>query len=105
MIEPVSDALTTEYSPCRNAMVAMISSAALPNVAFNRPPIPSPVWCANSSVAWPSQPASGMTARQEERKISVCAPGFKNSSPIATGTKMSSQFSIQLSVSPLTVPA
>src|SRR5206468_11913265 len=47
--------------------------------------------------AWPSQPANGMTARQAERKISVCAPGFKNSSPIATGTKISSQFSMQLS--------
>ena len=43
MMDPVSDALTTEYSPCRNAMIAMMSSAALPNVAFNSPPMPSPV--------------------------------------------------------------
>ena len=37
MIDPVIDALTTPTSPCDNAINAMINSAALPNVAFNRP--------------------------------------------------------------------
>ena len=73
----------------------MISSAAFPKVAFSRPPSPSPVRCASSSVARPSQPASGTIASAAARKIHVCHCGAKNSSPTATGTKISSQLSIR----------
>ena len=43
MMEPVSEALTISVSPARRAMKAMISSAALPKVAFRSPPMPGPV--------------------------------------------------------------
>ena len=62
MIDPVIDALTTPTNPCDNASNAMINSAALPNVAFNRPPMPGPARAPRCSVARPIQPASGMTA-------------------------------------------
>jgi glyoxylase-like metal-dependent hydrolase (beta-lactamase superfamily II) len=39
-IEPTSDALTIAARPPETAMIAMISSGALPNVAFKKPPIP-----------------------------------------------------------------
>src|ERR1700733_13370506 len=45
------------------------------------------------SVACPSQPASGTMERQAAMNINVCDSGLKNSSQIATGTKMSSQLS------------
>jgi hypothetical protein len=60
MIEPVSDAFTTVVSPLDKAIVAMISSAAFPKVAFKKPPTPAPARAASCSVARPSQPASGM---------------------------------------------
>ena len=41
-MEPAIDAFTTSYSPARRAEIAMMSSAALPKVAFSSPPIPSP---------------------------------------------------------------
>jgi hypothetical protein len=58
--------------------MAMISSAALPNVAFNRAPTPSPVWVARFSVAFPIQPASGRIDRQAVTKISVELSGEAN---------------------------
>ena len=42
MMLPVSDALTTSSQPAKRANRAMISSAALPKVAFSSPPIPGP---------------------------------------------------------------
>ena len=50
----------------------MISSGALPNVAFRKPPMPGPVWCAACSVASPISQASGMSAsggEHEERDV------------------------------------
>ena len=41
-IEPSSDALTTSCRPAPSANRAMISSGALPNVTFSRPPMPGP---------------------------------------------------------------
>ena len=41
-IEPTSEALTTSCSPSRSAKKAMISSGALPNVTFRKPPMPGP---------------------------------------------------------------
>ena len=43
MIEPTIEALTTSWSPSSSAKKAMISSGALPNVTFRRPPMPGPV--------------------------------------------------------------
>ena len=43
----------------------MISSGALPNVAFRKPPIPGPVWTAACSVASPISHASGIRAIAE----------------------------------------
>ena len=40
---PVSDPRTTSVSPSWTAKRAMISSGALPKVAFRKPPIPGPV--------------------------------------------------------------
>jgi hypothetical protein len=62
MIEPVIDALTTSKRPARIATRAMINSAALPKVAFSRPPTPSPALAAKRSVALPMRPASGTIA-------------------------------------------
>jgi len=53
MIEPVIEAFTSPGNPFCSAMVPMISSAALPNVAFNRPPMPPPSLPASCSVAAP----------------------------------------------------
>ena len=40
IIEPVIEALTTPSKPFESANKAIINSAALPNVAFNKPPTP-----------------------------------------------------------------
>ena len=45
----------------------MISSAALPNVAFSNPPTVGPVWHARSSVARPISPAAGIRERAAVR--------------------------------------
>src|SRR2546423_1698479 len=50
-IEPTSDALTIAARPLETAMIAMISSGALPNVAFKKRPIPGPVWRGRREVA------------------------------------------------------
>src|SRR5262245_4729245 len=43
-------------------MIAMISSGALPNVAFRKPPTPGPVWRARLSVASPISQERGISA-------------------------------------------
>ena len=92
IMEPVSEAFTTAKSPCLSALMAIISSAALPKVAFSSPPIPSPVRSARCSVAWPSQPARGSTARQAAKKMAVCDAGRACSSQTARGINTSNQF-------------
>ena len=59
---PVSEPRTTSVSPSWIASIEMISSGALPNVAFRKPPMPGPVWCAACSVASPISHASGTSA-------------------------------------------
>ena len=55
-------------------MTAMMSSAALPNVAFIKPPRPEPSRCAIISVAFPMKPARGMMPRHATRmSMSACA--------------------------------
>ena len=65
---PVSEPRTTSVSPSFTAKSAMISSGALPNVAFRKPPIPGPVWCAACSVASPISQASGMSDDRREHE-------------------------------------
>ena len=56
---PVIDALTSSTWPSLSATIAMMSSAALPNVALRKPPTAGPERQANSSVPSPMIPASG----------------------------------------------
>src|SRR5213079_3376647 len=93
MMDPVIEAFTTLVSPLESAMAAMISSAALPKVAFNSPPSPCPTRAANSSVARPIQPATGMIAMAEQtkREVGWAWPGQKRSAN-AIGAKIRSQF-------------
>ena len=48
----------------------MISSGALPNVTFSRPPMPGPERAARFSVASPIAAAVGMTPSAAAKKIS-----------------------------------
>ena len=73
---------------------AMISSAALPNVALRRPPTPSPARAASCSVAAPIHAASGSIANEEDAKTSRCRSGATISRIIATGRNARSQFRI-----------
>lgn len=90
-MEPAIDAFTTSCNPARNAASAMMSSAALPNVALRSPPTPSPRCSARSSVARPIHPASGKIAREELTKTRRCRSGAMNSTPMAIGTNSRSQ--------------
>ena len=94
MIEPVIDALTTPSKPLAIANKAMMSSAALPKVAFNKLPTPEPRCLAKCSVDRPIQAANGIIAKQEtmKRKVALCNAG-KERMTIATGTNTNSQSS------------
>jgi hypothetical protein len=65
----------------------------LPSVAFNSPPIVSPVLAATDSVAMLSNAASGTMAKIDSKNSAVCASGRKCSAASTTGTKTSSQSS------------
>src|SRR5205823_2013322 len=93
MMDPVIEGFTTLVNPLESAMAAMISSAALPKVAFNSPPSPSPTRAASSSVARLIQPATGMIAMAEQTKsaVGLAWPGQKRSAN-AIGAKTRSQF-------------
>jgi len=73
---PASEPRTTLGSDSLTAKRAMISSGALPKVAFRKPPIPGPVWWAACSVASPISQASG-TSVSEERTKSAVSPQCK----------------------------
>lgn len=51
--------------------MAMMSSTVLPNVALSKPPSVCPTRSASSSVAKPSNAASGMMAANETQKVAV----------------------------------
>ena len=70
---------------------AMISSGALPNVTFSRPPIPGPERAASSSVARPISAAVGMTPSAEAKKMTT-APACASSNTIAIGMKGTSRY-------------
>lgn len=83
-IEPTIEALTTSWRPAPRANSAMMSSGALPNVTFSRPPIPGPVRAASSSVARPIRAAVGMTPSAEVKKIATAlAPAISSTIAIA----------------------
>src|ERR671939_466415 len=90
-IEPSSDALTTSCSPAPSANSAMMSSGALPNVTFNRPPMPGPDRAASSSVARPMSAAVGMTPSVEAKNVGT-APTCANSKITAIGMKGTSRY-------------
>jgi hypothetical protein len=72
----------------------MMSSAALPKVAFIKLPMPEPKRCAKCSVARPIQAANGTIARQETMKRTVGLwSGVTKRMTIAIGTNTNSQSS------------
>ena len=84
------DARTRSISPACKATVAMISSGALPKVAFRRPPTASPVRVEICSVAWTIRLAAGMMASAAEKKTRGGA-AWARSSASETGMNASSQ--------------
>ena len=76
-------------SPRKRANRAMISSAALPKVAFSSPPIPGPSRSASCSVASPISPASGMIARRRQANCDDRRRARAAQATTATGTKTS----------------
>ncbi len=90
-IEPSSDALTTSCRPAPSANRAMISSGALPNVTFSRPPMPGPARAASSSVALPISAAVGITPSVEVKNVGT-APTCANSNTTAIGMNGTSRY-------------
>src|SRR5204863_1709719 len=84
---PASDPLTTCGSALCTAKRAMISSGALPKLAFRKPPIPGPVCSAACSVASPISHASGMSAAHESRKSTTLSACVRKSIRIVMGAR------------------
>ena len=63
LLAPDVDAFTRSTRPAWSATIAMMSSAALPNVALRSPPSVGPERAAICSVASPMKPARGSTPR------------------------------------------
>src|SRR3954452_13370373 len=82
-IDPVIDAVATSSCPARMANMVMISSAALPKVAFNTPPILGPALAPSCSVATPTIQASATRAAAETRNTIVLAADASASAPAA----------------------
>ena len=74
MTLPAREPRTTFGSPSATANVAMISSGALPKLAFRKPPIPGPVCSAACSVDSPISQASG-TSEVAASTNSATSPG------------------------------
>ena len=72
---PVIEPRTTPGSESAIASSAMISSGALPKLAFSSPPIPGPVCSAACSVASPISHASGTSDAAASRNSAV-SPGL-----------------------------
>ena len=85
-IDPMSDALTTPWSPASRAKKAMISSGAFPNVTLRKPPMPGPVRAARCSVASPMSAAVGTTPSAAAANTSG-AEAWTTSSTTAAGMK------------------
>jgi hypothetical protein len=74
-----------------SAKNAMISSGALPNVTFRKPPMPGPERAASSSVARPMSAAVGITPSADVTKITL-ALACASSSTIAIGMNGTSRY-------------
>ena len=92
MMLPEIDAFTSSTCPCPSATTAMISSAALPKVAFRKPPSAGPERSASSSVPRPMTPASGISDTAVARKTHGDV-GATAASTHETGAKTMSRFS------------
>src|SRR6516225_1406876 len=90
-IAPASDARTMSNSPARSATNPIISSGALPKVAFSSPPIASPVRVAICSVDSTMRRAIGRIDNAAE-KNSNGAGACAYSSASDAGMKIRSQF-------------
>src|SRR3954451_21110943 len=89
--EPSSDAFTTSCRPASSANRARMSSGALPNVTFSRPPIPGPARAASSSVARPMSAAVGITPSVDAKNVGT-APTCVNSRIRAMGMNGTSRY-------------
>lgn len=67
--EPSSDSCVTRSMPARIAIKLTMTSVALPNVAFSRPPTVSLVYSASCSVMNPRRSASGHIASSENVNV------------------------------------
>ena len=92
-IEELIDALTRSISPAFSAKPAMMSSARLPSVAFNRPPTVGPVRAASSSVAWPRSADNGMI-ESALRPKTTSGDQWSHSAARANGMAARSQFNL-----------
>jgi hypothetical protein len=88
-IVPVMLALTISINPALRATREIINSVALPNTAFNRPPMEGPTITANSSVAVLNQMARGTMAIAAVIKT-VKAPHSRCSAAMEMGIKTKS---------------
>src|SRR5215216_1431351 len=88
--EPVIDPRTTSGSPSRTASRAMISSGALPKLAFRNPPTPAPVCSAACSVDSPISHASGTRAAAATTKSRTSPASVAKRRTITIGASASS---------------
>src|SRR6266446_6663270 len=84
---PASEPRTTCGRPPATAIRAMISSGALPKLAFSKPPTPAPVCSAACSVASPISHASGMSAAAASTKSSTFPRSANRSMAIVAGAR------------------
>ncbi len=77
------DAVAISSCPSRIAKMVMISSAALPKVAFNTPPTFGPALAPSCSVARPTTHASSTSASPETTKTAVFGADARSSAPAA----------------------
>src|SRR5215218_8013979 len=88
--DPVIDPRTTSGSPSRTASRAMISSGALPKLAFRNPPTPAPVCSAACSVDSPISHASGMSAAAATTNSRTSSASVAKRRTMTTGASASS---------------
>ena len=84
--EPAIEAFTTSISPALSANMPMMSSVALPNVAFKSPPMAGDVLLANSSVRLADKLGERKNGDRREKKHDTGDTPAKEA-PIASGTK------------------
>src|SRR5689334_15572790 len=108
-IEPVIEAVATSSCPARMAKIVMISSAALPKVAFSTPPILGPLLSASCSVDMPTIQASVSSASPEARNTAVLGADARSIAtasalqPAAATTEaVSNRFGRRVAVAPVT---